>query len=390
MAEIIGRKIALIGAMGSGKSTLALAYAARFGGTVCDTDELFSRRYGEINAYFEAHGERAFRIAEDELLAEAAQSEATVIACGGGAVLNKRGMNALRAHCDIVYLTAPENILIERIAPSARPLKDRAQRLIVERAPLYKRYADYTVDTDNSVDGTVEALAASLRSPRPNRYDVVLCDADDTVLDYQAAMTHSLTVAARAAGIKSSDDVLFAKYKIVSDEIWGRLEKGEITHAQLNDLRFKLLSDLLHEKIDAPKMNDIYFAEMKKTRYTVDGAKEFLAELRNRGVKTYIATNAFESIARERLKAVDGLTDGAFISETVGFDKPNTKYFEHIHAAIGEPNKDRILMFGDGVTSDIAGGKAFGIDTCLFDRRGNKTSDADFTVRSFAELLDIL
>ena len=269
-------------------------------------------------------------------------------------------------------------------------LKDGAQRLIVERAPLYKRYADYTVYADNSVDGAVEALAATLRSPRPNRYDVVLCDADDTVLDYQAAMTHSLTVAARAAGIKSSDDVLFAKYKIVSDEIWGRLEKGEITHAQLNDLRFKLLSDLLHEKIDAPKMNDIYFAEMKKTRYTVDGAKEFLAELRNRGVKTYIATNAFESIARERLKAVGGLTDGAFISETVGFDKPNPKYFEHIHAAIGEPNKDRILMFGDGVTSDIAGGKAFGIDTCLFDRRGNKTSDADFTVRSFAELLDIL
>ncbi len=76
MAEIIGRKIALIGAMGSGKSTLARAYAARFGGTVCDIDELFSRRYGEINAYFEAHGERAFRIAEDELLAEAAQSAA--------------------------------------------------------------------------------------------------------------------------------------------------------------------------------------------------------------------------------------------------------------------------------------------------------------------------
>ena len=87
---------------------------------------------------------------------------------------------------------------------------------------------------------------------------------------------------------------MFAKYKIVSDE-FGQAGKGEITHAQLNDLRFKLLSDLLHEKIDAPKMNDIYFAEMKKTRYTVDGAKEFLAELRNRGVKTYIATNAFES-----------------------------------------------------------------------------------------------
>ena len=49
-----------------------------------------------------------------------------------------------------------------------------------------------------------------------------------------------------------------------------------------------------------------------------------------------------------------------------------------------------MLMFGDGVTSDIAGGNAFGIDTCLFDVSGSKRSSADYTVRDFAAALDIM
>lgn len=390
MEKIRARKIALIGAMGSGKTTLARAYAARFGKTFYDTDEQFSRRYGEINAYFEANGESAFRKIENELMAEAAASSADIIACGGGAPLCKSGLYALRACCDIVYLCAPIQTLRARIAATPRPLKDELEITTRERKPLYERYADYTVDTDTTVENALDRLIAALRKPRPNRYDVVLCDADDTVLDYRSAMRHSLTTAARAVGLRCSDDRLIAKYKIVSDDIWGRLERGEIDHAGLNDLRFKLLRDLLREDFDVEKMNDAYFSEMKKTRFTVNGAREFLAALRARGIKVYIATNAFESIACERLKALDGYIDGAFVSETIGYDKPNVKYFERVHAAIGEPNKARMLMFGDGVTSDIAGGNAFGIDTCLFDVSGSKRSSADYTVRDFAAALDIM
>ncbi|MDE6400996.1 MAG: AAA family ATPase, partial [Clostridiales bacterium] len=303
MEKITRRKIAFIGAMGSGKSVLARAYAARSGGTVCDTDELFTSRYGEINAYFEANGEAAFRNIEEELLIEAARSSADTIACGGGAVLCKRGMNALRAVCDIVLLNAPVEILRARIAATPRPLKADAERIIAERARLYERYADYRIDTNATVDVSVARITDALRTPRPNRYDVVLCDADDTVLDYQAAMRHSLTASARAVGIKCADERLISQYKIVSDDIWGRLERGEINHAELNGLRFKLLRERLCEDFDVEKMNDVYFDVMIKTRYTVDGAKEFLTELRGRGIKVYIATNAFERMARERLKA---------------------------------------------------------------------------------------
>ena len=47
-------------------------------------------------------------------------------------------------------------------------------------------------------------------------------------------------------------------------------------------------------------------------------------------------------------------------------------------------------MFGDGETSDIAGGVSFGLDTCLYDPIGGRETAADYRVREYSEFLDIL
>lgn len=389
MAQVKCKRIALIGAMGSGKTTLAKSYAARFCVSAFDTDEQFTRRYGEISAYFDAYGEEEFRKRERELIQEAVISDARIISCGGGAVLDKKSMSLLRRSCVIVLLTADNDTLSRRIKNSDRPLRSRADEINRERARLYYGYADAVLDTSAGGDLSDDLHNIAL-SPRKNRYDFLLCDADDTVLDYQASMRHCIVKAARAVGIKCSDEYLIARYKEVSDDIWGRLEKRAITHDELNDLRFKLLRASLDEYFDADLMNDVYFSEMKKTRFTIDGATSFLARVRARGIKVYIITNAFENIARERLKALDGFTDGAFVSETLGYDKPDKRFFDRVFGDIGCTDLSRVLVFGDSVTSDIAGGINAGADTCLFDVTGKKESAADYSVSSYAELDDIL
>ena len=77
----------------------------------------------------------------------AVNSDADIISCGGGVVLDKRNMSALRSRYDIVGLTAPTFILKARIIDSDRPLKDDLERIVEERAELYSRYAYYTIST---------------------------------------------------------------------------------------------------------------------------------------------------------------------------------------------------------------------------------------------------
>lgn len=388
MAKIARNKIALIGASGSGKTTVAAQARSLYGATVIDTDDVFECRNGSIADFFSGRGEAAFRLAEREIVVTAAESDCDIIACGGGAVCDAAAMCALRKHCDIVWLYAPTELLKRRIERSDRPLKNEIEKLIEQRTPLYKRYADYAVSTNDG--DALSAVLKAVEKPRKNRYDILLCDADDTVLDFDRAMRYSILTAARAMGINAPDEDIVREYRIGNDKLWEQLEKGEITRAKLDAVRFSVFAERMGISIDTWAMNDAYLTAMKSTRFVLDGATEFLSDVRSRGIKVYIATNSFERIASERLKAVEKYVDGSFIAERIGYDKPDKRFFDEVLKKLGADDRSRVLVFGDGVSSDIAGGKNSGIDTCLYDPNGIKTSDAEYTVRSYAELCKIL
>lgn len=382
------RKLAFIGPMGSGKSTLARYIQGKYGGMVLDTDEMFTSRYGDIGRYMRDNGEAAFRNIEHELVLHAVNSDADIISCGGGVVLDKRNMSALRSRYDIVGLTAPTFILKSRIVDSGRPLKDDLERIVEERAELYKRYSDYTISTSCGHSG--QHLSDVLCRPRPSRYDIMLCDADDTVLDFQKAMRTSIIHAARDAGIRADDEKIVSEFGEASHIVWRKLEDGQIERGELDKLRFTMLKERLQEDFDVLDMSKCFLENLKKTRYLIDGATEFLTAVRNRGIKVYIVTNGLASVAHERLKALNGYADGWFISEEIGYNKPDSRLFDFVFKTLGKVDKARTLMFGDSVNSDIVGGINSGIDTCLFDPHARKSSGADYTVRTFGELLKIL
>ncbi len=374
--------------MGSGKTSLALQYKAKHGCNVFDTDEVFTARYGDISRYISDNGESAFRKIEHELVLQAVNSDAEIISCGGGAVLDKRNINALRSRCDIVCLTAPVETLKERIAGSDRPFKTDIEKIVNERAALYSRYADYTIDTTSG--DCVQKLSCALSSPRPNRYDILLCDADDTVLDFQKAMRTSIVGAARAVGVKADDERIVKEFGEASAIVWRKLEDKLIERDKLDTLRFSMLKERLGEDFDVSVVSETFLENLKKTRFLLDGATEFLSAVRNRGIKVYILTNGLARVAHERLKALDGCIDGAFISEEIGYNKPDPRLFDCVFNELGGVDKSRTLIFGDSINSDIRGGINSGIDTCLFDPSESKECSADYSVRGYDGILRIL
>ena len=155
------RPIALIGLMGAGKSSVARVLGERLGASVADLDGMIEAVEGcSVAELFERAGEAWFRRRESELLAEAIRSGVKVVACGGGVVLDPERRRMLRERCRVVWLEASPATAAERLeaaggdTPSVRPLlagrpaRERLERLLRERAPLYAEAAHARVVTD--------------------------------------------------------------------------------------------------------------------------------------------------------------------------------------------------------------------------------------------------
>lgn len=149
--------IYLVGPMGAGKTTVGKRLAEARGMTFIDSDQEIERRTGvDIPYIFEKEGEAGFRLREKQAIEELTARADTVLATGGGAILDPDNRRALTARGLIVYLYASVEQQLARTARGdSRPLLQQAQdrREVLEnlfriRDPLYREIADLVVHTD--------------------------------------------------------------------------------------------------------------------------------------------------------------------------------------------------------------------------------------------------
>lgn len=118
--------IVLTGFMASGKTAISQALAKELSSfKLVDTDELIVNKMGmSINEIFENYGEAKFREIEHEVVCEVSKQDTTIISTGGGVVLSKSNMLALRQNGIIVNLAPDFKTIIERLcdARATRPL----------------------------------------------------------------------------------------------------------------------------------------------------------------------------------------------------------------------------------------------------------------------------
>ena len=78
-----------------------------------------------------------------------------------------------------------------------------------------------------------------------------------------------------------------------------------------------------------------------------------------------------------------------FISETMGVQKPDPAFFEIVLETLQTERED-CLIIGDSLTSDIAGGLASHIDTCLVKKTSKRFSQPTYQVTCLKDLLTLL
>jgi shikimate kinase len=162
--------IYFIGLMGAGKTTIGRLIAKQLGMVFYDSDYEIERKTGvKIPLIFELEGEVGFRKRETTVIEELTQLNNIVMATGGGAVLLEENRKFLKNHGKVVYLRANVHDLWLRTRhDKSRPLlqggniKQKLEKLYIERDPIYTGLADCIVDTGaqsaNEITSYIEDL----------------------------------------------------------------------------------------------------------------------------------------------------------------------------------------------------------------------------------------
>lgn len=162
--------ITLIGMPGSGKSTVGVLLAKTLGYRFLDTDLLIQQREGALlQDILDKLGVEGFLDVEEAAIRTLDCGD-TVVAPGGSAVCREGAIGHLKALGKVVYLHVPLAELERRISNiTTRGIAMEPGQTLADvyaaREPLYRRYADLTVDVmeKSSLEETVAAVVACLR-----------------------------------------------------------------------------------------------------------------------------------------------------------------------------------------------------------------------------------
>jgi len=149
----------LIGYRAAGKTAVGERLAEKLGVPFCDTDEVISRRTGKtVREIVAEKGWEAFRKEERIVIKGLTFMQGSVIALGGGALMNPENLELLKGKGIFIWLTADATTIVERMAGDGAtgeqrpPLTERdplseTAALLKEREPVYRVVSDMAVDT---------------------------------------------------------------------------------------------------------------------------------------------------------------------------------------------------------------------------------------------------
>jgi len=206
-------------------------------------------------------------------------------------------------------------------------------------------------------------------------YTWLLFDADETLLDYASAEAAALQRAAmdRLGRFQASDlDI----YRRINKALWLAYERGEITREALRAQRFAQWLQATGASDDGRAFGEHYLHRLGEQGDLIPGAVETLATLRE-PYRLALITNGFSQVQRERLARTpfSEWFSPIIISEEVGASKPEPDIFDIALREMGSPPRSEVLLIGDSLTSDMAGGIGYGLDTCWFNPHGQTRPD---------------
>lgn len=205
-----------------------------------------------------------------------------------------------------------------------------------------------------------------------DRQPVVLLDLDNTILDFNHAERVALGRAFAELGLEMNDDIA-ARYHKINIRHWEMLEDGILTREQVLVQRYETLYRELGIEGDAVRTQERYEHYLAEGHWFMPGAEELLKELHGK-YRLYIASNGVRRVQEGRIASagIAPYFEKIFISEHMEANKPDARFFDQCFREIPGFARERAIILGDSLTSDIRGGINAGIRTCWFNPKGKE------------------
>lgn len=226
-----------------------------------------------------------------------------------------------------------------------------------------------------------------------SKYETLLFDVDDTLLDFDLAEESALSRLFEQENIATTPTMI-ARYKEINESMWRAFERGEVTKNTLHNTRFAIALKEFGIDVDGEYFETVFQKYLQEAHHYVDGAYELIAQLAE-NYNLYVVSNGVTKTQNKRLVDADlaKYFKAIFISEQTGYQKPMPAFFDYVFERIEGLDKDKTLIIGDSLTSDVKGGLLAGIDTCWFNIRNlNNVTDIQphYEIKKLHELQMLL
>ena len=223
------------------------------------------------------------------------------------------------------------------------------------------------------------------------KYDIILTDIDNTLLDFSADARSALGITLQQWGITLNDS-LWRTYHNINDALWKSFDEGKIEKKSIYPTRAQQFMDAVGITGDHLVFSDSYMKHLAQGNHQYPDSRKLLETLKAMGCEIYGATNGETTVQTTRMttSGLRPLFDGMYISEQMGTQKPAKEYFDMIFAEIGEEKRARAIMLGDSLSSDMQGGRNAGIATCFFGSPEKADDRCDYIITELMQFVDIV
>jgi len=228
---------------------------------------------------------------------------------------------------------------------------------------------------------------------------VVLFDIDDTLLSFQGYVKESMRSGFEYFHLRKYEDWMYQVFTKTNDKLWRQIEEGTLTFEELKKIRWAIVLKELGIDFDGVAFEKYFRDRLFYSAVLEEGAIDILEYLKERYVLCVVSNGPYDQqVNRLKVAGLENYFSKAFISGKIGHQKPTKEFFDVCFEdikkyCVPDLKPEEVIIIGDSMTADIAGGKAYGFETCLYARynepQGDRTS-VDHRINILLQLKEFL
>lgn len=208
----------------------------------------------------------------------------------------------------------------------------------------------------------------------------VFLDIDNTLLSFDDYVKQTMRTGFAHFGLKPYEPYMYDIFTTENNLLWHRIEQGTLTFDELQKIRWNHVFHALDIHFDGVTFEKYFRKALNESAIPEAGAYKMLHYLHGKYILCAASNGPYEQqVHRLEIGNMRNYFDYLFISEKIGASKPSRSFFECAFQKLNEGRNDPILpaqtmIIGDSVSSDISGGLAYGMKTCLYRRNRQVTA----------------